>query len=115
MNTPFEIDKALAVTGGDHDLVRGLIRLFLEDYPLLIVAIARALEEGDSEGVRLAAQSMRGASESIGATDVNHSAGKIEESARCGLMVEAAEFLEQLRANLSDFENAADIHFKGAV
>lgn len=47
--------------GGDADLARELVDIFLAEYPVLVQAIRTAIDHGDGPAVRRAAHALRGA------------------------------------------------------
>jgi two-component system, sensor histidine kinase and response regulator len=66
------IDKSglLARVGGDVDLMREVIHLFLEDCPMRLSAIRAAVVSGNAEALRNAAHALRGAAGTLSAAGV---------------------------------------------
>jgi signal transduction histidine kinase/DNA-binding response OmpR family regulator/HPt (histidine-containing phosphotransfer) domain-containing protein len=69
---PVALDTAglLARIGGDTDLMREVVRLFLEDCPLRLSAIRAAITAGDAGALRAAAHALRGAAGTLSARGV---------------------------------------------
>lgn len=111
MTTTFEIDKALALTGGDHGLVRDLVGAFREEYPLMVAQLATGLQDEDIERVRTSARSIRGAADTVGATDIHTTATQIEAEAEADNLSSAVGLLERLRVELAHFDAVTEDHF----
>ena len=113
---PAAIDAAglLARVGGDQDLMRDVVRLFLEDCPVRLAAIRAAIIAGDMDGLRNAAHALRGAAGTLSASGLVEAASVLErigaekrteavEAAWKTLNAQAA----QLAAALQTMEGAA--------
>ncbi len=70
--TPAPLDGAalLARVGGDADLMRTVIQLFMEDCPARLAAIHAAVVAGDAEQLRISAHALRGAAGTLSAPGV---------------------------------------------
>jgi len=86
----FDYEKSLARLGGDPDLFREIVSLFLEDSPELVDRARRTLRERDFPELERAAHSLKGLS-------VNFDAQRLAAAALC---------IEQ-HAHDRDFERAA--------
>jgi two-component system, sensor histidine kinase and response regulator len=77
---PAALDAAglLARVGGDTELMREVIRLFLEDCPARLSAVRSAIVAGDAEGLRGAAHALRGAAGTLSARGVVDAAMVLE-------------------------------------
>jgi HPt (histidine-containing phosphotransfer) domain-containing protein len=66
------IDKAalLERVGGDVELMREVIQLFMEDCPMQLAAIHAAILSGDAEALRNAAHALRGAAGTLSAAGI---------------------------------------------
>jgi PAS domain S-box-containing protein len=60
-------DALLDHLGGDRQLARELARIFLDDWGKLASDVERAVEQGDAEGLRLSAHTLKGAVANFGA------------------------------------------------
>ena len=96
---PAAIDAAglLARVGGDQDLMRDVVRLFLEDCPVRLAAIRAAIIAGDMDGLRSAAHALRGAAGTLSASGLVEAASVLERigaekrTRSCGGRVENLE------------------------
>jgi signal transduction histidine kinase/CheY-like chemotaxis protein/HPt (histidine-containing phosphotransfer) domain-containing protein len=77
---PAAIDAAglLARVGGDHDLMREVVRLFLEDCPARLAEIRAAITDGDMDALRNAAHALKGAAGTLSAAGVVDAASVLE-------------------------------------
>jgi PAS domain S-box-containing protein len=105
------IDRAtfdqLVETLGGGDVVAGLISMFLSDAPKLLESLGRAIAEGDAQGVRRAAHTLKSSSAPFGATALSQLCGQLEAMGKAGAIEGASELLrgaethyEQVRAAL---------------
>jgi signal transduction histidine kinase/DNA-binding response OmpR family regulator/HPt (histidine-containing phosphotransfer) domain-containing protein len=74
------IDAAglLARVGGDQELMRDVVRLFLEDCPVRLAAIRAAITAGDMDALRTAAHALRGAAGTLSASGLVEAASVLE-------------------------------------
>ena len=77
---PAAIDAVglLARVGGDHELMRDVVRLFLEDCPARLAAIREAITARDPEALRHGAHALRGAAGTLSAAGVVEAASALE-------------------------------------
>ncbi len=88
-------EPVLQRLGGDHELLAEIARLFLDDAPKHLTNITRAIAEGDADGLRRAAHSLKGAASNFEASGVVEAARGLEELGRSGT-VAGAEALTRL-------------------
>ncbi len=76
----FPIDRALLLSrvGGDQALCDELIALFIEDFPLLIKELKKALPEGDMAAMQRLAHKMKGAAANIEAHVIRELVHRLE-------------------------------------
>lgn len=67
--------------GGDRELLAMLMRMFLEDAPLLVQKIEAGTESDHGEGVHAAAHCLRGIAANLGAEEVMRAASEVEARA----------------------------------
>ena len=79
----FNQTELLERLGGDTDLLKDVIRLFLEDGPRRLAAVKAAVDARDAEGIRSTAHALRGAAGTLSA----------------GALAEAAHVVERLGAD----------------
>jgi CheY-like chemotaxis protein len=99
--------KALARMDGDEALLNDLAKLFLEESPRMLEAIAQAVAEKDAERLQRAAHSLKGSVATFSAQDALAAALKLERLGRSGDLEEAerayaalANEIERLRSAL---------------
>ena len=66
--------------GGDEELLVDLIDLYMDDYPDKLRAISKALEAGDTEGLKKAAHGLKGASANLSFISVFEMTKNLEEA-----------------------------------
>lgn len=81
-----EIDysAALARVGGDADLLRELVGMFLEEYPKLLSQIREGLDRQDAASASSAAHQLKGLLAQFGAEAARQAAYAVEQPARQG-------------------------------
>jgi HPt (histidine-containing phosphotransfer) domain-containing protein len=96
------LDEELALTrvGGDFELLREVVGLFLDDYPRALEKIRSAVAANDPSGVEHNAHSLKGSVSTFGATDVFESALALEKQGRSGNLAGAVDSLKGLEAAL---------------
>jgi HPt (histidine-containing phosphotransfer) domain-containing protein len=98
------LDEALALSrvGGDFELLREVVGLFLEDYPQALDKIRAALAANDASGVEHHAHSLKGSVSTFGAKDVFEAALALEKQGRSGNLSGAQKGLSTLESTLQD-------------
>lgn len=69
---------------GEPDFVQETIDLFLADAPTLLVAISEAIDQAESEQLRMAAHTLKGNSRSLGAMKLGAISLELEQAGRSG-------------------------------
>ena len=92
------LDEGLALSrvGGDFELLREVIGLFLDDYPQAIEKIRNAVVANDPSGVEHNAHSLKGSVSTFGVKDVFESALALEKQGRSGNLSGALDGLKRL-------------------
>jgi HPt (histidine-containing phosphotransfer) domain-containing protein len=80
------IDRAdlLRRLHGDEELAAETVRLFIEECPVLLDGIRRALDRGDAPAARRAAHTLKGSAATAGATGIADAASLLEVLAADG-------------------------------
>lgn len=96
------LDKAalLERVGGDEQLLKEIVALFLEDYPVFLAEIREALIGGDSERLEEAAHNLKDALGNFGAESAVQAALKVETIGRLRNLSQSAQALMQLESEL---------------
>jgi len=87
---------ALERVGGDEDLLREIVRLFLDECPRLIAHIQEAIDAGDTRRLEREAHSLKGSVANFGAEPVVKAALALEVIGRSGNLCDAREGFQQL-------------------
>jgi len=105
LNTlPVDFNTALQVVGGDIELLRDVIDLFLkEDCPRRLRELREGIEQQNAEAVRVGAHSIKGAALSFGGQAVGAVAQRLEQMGRKGDLTGADILLEELKVELDQF------------
>ncbi|SMP52892.1 Protein of unknown function [Desulfonatronum zhilinae] len=105
----FDRDAFLDRCMGDEDLVRDVLKLFLDNMPQRIQELQTALNVGDAPAVRMAAHTVRGMAANTGAENLRALAEEMEDAAQGGnldavrgRMDEVKMVYEQLRTIIDD-------------
>jgi PAS domain S-box-containing protein len=98
------LDEALALSrvGGDFELLREVVGLFLDDYPRALEKIRTAVAANDASGVEHNAHSLKGSVSTFGAKDVFEAALALEKLGRSGNLSGAQDGLRTLESALQD-------------
>ena len=97
-----EIDysAALARVGGDADLLKELLGMFLEEYPRLLSQIRAGLDGHDAASVSSAAHQLKGLLAQFGAETARQAAYAVEQPARQGDLSATGANLQVLEATM---------------
>ena len=82
----FDRESALAVAGGDAQLLKELAELFLQEYPRLIADLRTAVRERDAKKLNAGAHALKGAVANFGARAAVEAALWLEARGRAGEM-----------------------------
>ncbi len=102
----FERHKVLFNLGGDEELLKQLIEMYVEDEPRLVADIEAAVIEGDAEALHNAAHALKGAVSNFCAGRAQTGAAQLERIGRDKRMADAPQALEALRAELAALQKA---------
>ena len=92
--------RAFETVGGDHQLLRELIKVFLKDRDTLVGNIRNAIEAGNDKELRLSAHSIKGALSHLGARDAAGLAMKLESLATEQDLTGAKEVFDEFANSL---------------
>ena len=97
-----ELDEALALSrvGGDSDLLREIVELFLADYPISLEKIRSAVEARDAAALEQHAHSLKGSVSTFGAQSAFNAALALERQGRTGDLGDVEAGLNQLEQAL---------------
>ena len=92
---------ALSRVGGDAELLREVVGLFLDDYPHSLEMIRDAVAHSDHSGLERHAHSLKGSVSTFGAQEVFEAAFALEKQGRSGDLSCAAQGLQRLEHALN--------------
>jgi CheY-like chemotaxis protein/HPt (histidine-containing phosphotransfer) domain-containing protein len=104
----FDPEPLLQRIGGDEELLRELVEMFLSEGPPLLEKIRAAIEVKDAEVVERAAHLLKGSACNFAAAEVVRAAQRLENLARTGELFEAGDAYRALEESLSGFRAALD-------
>jgi CheY-like chemotaxis protein/HPt (histidine-containing phosphotransfer) domain-containing protein len=101
---PVDLDGALEAVGGDKELLREAVGLFMEqDYPRHRAELREGLARQDARAIRAAAHGIKGAVGSFGGRAARDAALCLETMGRKGDLGSAQRALEELEAEMERF------------
>jgi PAS domain S-box-containing protein len=97
------LDEAVALNrvGGDFELLREVVELFLDDYPQSLEKIRAAVRASDQTDLERQAHSLKGSVSTFGAKDAFEAAFALEKQGRSGDLSGATEGLMRLEEALT--------------
>jgi PAS domain S-box-containing protein len=97
-----QLDESLALSrvGGDVDLLKEVVELFLDDYPSTFEKIKGAVDSRDATALEHHAHSLKGSVSTFGANRAFEAAFELEKQGRSGDLTGAPEGLLQLEQAL---------------
>ena len=97
-----QLDESLALSrvGGDVDLLKEVVELFLDDYPSTFEKIKGAVVSRDATALEHHAHSLKGSVSTFGANRAFEAAFALEKQGRSGDLSEAPDGLAQLEKAL---------------
>ena len=98
-----QLDEAVALSrvGGDFELLREVVGLFLDDYPHSLDKIREAVATGDQGNLERQAHSLKGSVSTFGAKEAFDAAYELEKQGRTGDLTSATDGLRRLEKTLS--------------
>lgn len=106
---PVDLAMALRWLGGDHELLRELVGIFVADGPKRLEALRAAMTAADVQQLEQVAHSLKGSAAILGAGRLQESALALEEAAHDGraengvhLVAQLAREVEQVIAFFAD-------------
>jgi HPt (histidine-containing phosphotransfer) domain-containing protein len=93
--------ELLEMVGGDAEVLREIVGLFLEDVPMRLAALADALQAGDLTATYRAAHTLKGAAGNFGVPDIMQAALAVEQHARGGDLAAARQAAAALEDQLA--------------
>jgi two-component system sensor histidine kinase/response regulator len=99
-----DLDGALEAVGGDRELLREAVGLFLEqDYPRQLAELREGLARQDARAIRAAAHGIKGAVDSFGGRAARDAALRLETMGRRDDLSNAQRAVEELETQIERF------------
>jgi HPt (histidine-containing phosphotransfer) domain-containing protein len=89
-------------TAGDASLRNEIVRMFLEDCPMRVDAIAASIAAGDAASLASSSHTLKGSAAYLKASTVRECAAELERCARDARLADAPAALDRLRAAVGD-------------
>ena len=83
---------------GDEDVLRVIVKNFLEDIPRRLEALKRYLDAADTRGIEQQAHTIKGASANVGGEVLRTMASEIEKAGRTGDLKSVTTYLPEIEA-----------------
>ena len=90
---------------GDEELMREVLAVYLEDTPLVLDRLSKALEGGQPESAAKAAHTLKGSSANVAAERLRSQAYALEQKARAGDLEEARRLYTGLQSEFQALKN----------
>ncbi|MFH1682043.1 MAG: response regulator, partial [Candidatus Eisenbacteria bacterium] len=103
-----DVEKALVMLGGDHELFREVLSTFVASIPETMEALRKGAADGDLQDLKLRAHSLKGTAACVCAEAVRDTAQRIEILLEEGNLEEVKRALDLLRRDLEEFNKAAE-------
>jgi CheY-like chemotaxis protein/HPt (histidine-containing phosphotransfer) domain-containing protein len=102
------LDETLLLerVGGDREALAQLVELFLDDAPLLVEGIRRAIEEKDAHALQAAAHTLKGAVSNFAAEAATRAAARLQQIGESGQMGGARAACDVLEEELAQVRSA---------
>ena len=101
-----DIASALARMDGDVDLLKDLLKLFLEGLPEMLVDLREAVRAGDASAIEFGAHNLKGSVGNFAAQPAFEAALKLEAIGRDGRLSEAEQAYAELENEIDRFTSA---------
>jgi PAS domain S-box-containing protein len=99
-----DLDAALEVAGGDQELLREAVGVFLrQDYPRQLEQLKEGIAHQDASAVKKAAHGLKGALDSFGSRPARDLALRMETMGRNGNLSDVQRALEEFEAEVTRF------------
>jgi two-component system sensor histidine kinase/response regulator len=102
----FDKKSLLERLDGDEELLKEILRTFLEDTPVRMEEIRLALREKDAAGLELQAHSLKGAAMNISGEGLQSLSGEIEVAGKRSDLAKAGSLVGKLEKEFEKFKSA---------
>jgi HPt (histidine-containing phosphotransfer) domain-containing protein len=102
----FDRTGLLETVGGDEDVLKELVQLFLEEMPHEIEAFAGTITRGDLPAASRMAHKLKGTSRNMRAIAIGEAFAQLEEVIKAGDEGEIKNLLSRVKVGFSEFKQA---------
>ncbi len=106
-------DSALKAVQGDHDLLRLVVRAFLDEYPQHLAQLHKAVDRMDRSTAHRLAHLIKGTVSTLAIASAHETAQQMEEKLGGGDFSDAAELLSRLENQLQDVSVVLNSYVRG--
>ncbi len=103
-----DMEKALDIVGGDKELLRELLEMFLKDCPEKIRGLEQAIRDKDDKVLSEVAHSLKGASGNLRLTKIYELCLALENKGKEKDMSDAPKMLNELKEHISKLRRMVD-------
>jgi len=104
-----EMSKLLDHAGGDRELARELIDLFLEDCPRMLSEVREAIDRSDSQALQRAAHALKGSAAVFGPCSMAEAALRLEGIGASGELDQAEEAFTRSREEIERSRSGLEV------
>jgi two-component system, sensor histidine kinase and response regulator len=101
-----DVEEALERLGNDEDLLREIVKIYLEDVPGIVDKIHTSVSGGDSFSLQRAAHSLKGLAATLSAHEVVGIAMRLEHMGATKNLNEAAKSVTEVDQRVSELTQA---------
>jgi PAS domain S-box-containing protein len=103
---PIDIASAMERAGGNVELLKEMMALFLEELPMLMTTLREAVMAGDAKATERAAHKLKGCEGNFSAYPASEAATKLEVTGRDGSLSGAGPVLAKLEKEIARLKSA---------
>ncbi len=105
----FKMEELLEITGGNRELAKEVIRLYLSSLPKFMAQIEKGIAQGDSKSVEFGSHALKGMSYNLSAQRAAKTALELEKMGRDGNLSGAGEMYSKLEAEAEYLKEALEV------
>jgi len=106
LSSVMDFGDALERLGNDHELLREIVQIYVEDAPAILERIQAAVNAADAAVLQHAAHSLKGLASSLSAYEVVGAAARLEHVGASRNLAEAPQTLDEVNQRVEELNNA---------
>jgi len=107
-----DVSDALQRLGNDEELLREIVKIYLEDAPGIVERIHTAVSAADSNGLRRAAHSLKGLAATLSAHEVAGVTSRLEHMGATRNLAEAAKTVAEVDQRVAELDEAVRVYLR---